>query len=312
MMVPTSSAASAGTDLEHGGRMHATKSGDLEGAHSTGPFKYAPLLAREEEERLARQYRETRDPAIASILVESHLRLVAKIARQCCSRPDLLPDLIQEGCMGLMRAVEKYDPDRGVRLASYAAWWIRALIYHHIMTNSRMMRIATTFAQRKLFFNLNRTVQRLERDGKEALSKDVADQLGLPEGVVVEMRARMAHRDVQLETTAAVDQASVHQRLDGVVAPDQPDELVEASELKGAVSRRVAEVVATLDARERAIFDERLMADKPTTLNVLGAKFGVSRERARQLEERLKERLRPLFLEFRGGPAAGPSELGGG
>lgn len=289
--------------------MHSTSSDDLEGGHFTGPFKYAPLLSREEEERLARQYRETHDPAIARVLVESHLRLVAKIARQCCSRQDLLPDLIQEGCMGLMRAVEKYDPDRGVRLASYAAWWIRALIYHHIMSNSRMMRIATTFAQRKLFFNLNRTVQRLEREGKEAQSKDVADQLGVSERVVVEMRARLASRDVQLETTVAVDQASVHQRLDGVSAPDQPDELVEARQLRGAVSRRVAQVVATLDARERAIFDERLMAEKPATLNELGAKFGVSRERTRQLEERLKERLRPLFLEFRGGPPSSACEL---
>src|SRR6202008_1239328 len=124
---------------------------------------------------------ETHDPALARRLVESHLRLVVKIARQCCSRQSLLPDLIQEGCLGLIRAVEKFDPDRGIRLSSYAAWWIRAFIYHHIMTNTRMVRIATTFHQRKLFFNLNRATQQLERDGKEVLPKDIADHLGVTE-----------------------------------------------------------------------------------------------------------------------------------
>src|SRR5688572_15991845 len=128
-------------------------------------FKDAKLLTREEETTLARQYRETHDPAVARRLIESHLRLVTKIARQCCSRRELLPDLIQEGCLGLMRAVEKYDPERGIRLSSYAAWWIRAFIYQHIMANSRMMRVATTFTQRKLFFNLNRESERLSREG---------------------------------------------------------------------------------------------------------------------------------------------------
>src|SRR6185369_12616081 len=99
---------------------------------------------------------------------------VVKIARQCCSRQSLLPDLIQEGTLGLMRAVEKYDPDRGIRLSSYAAWWIRAFIYQYIMANARMLRIATTFAQRKLYFQLNRESQRLEREGKPALSQDIA------------------------------------------------------------------------------------------------------------------------------------------
>lgn len=249
---------------------------------------------------LARKYRETHDPAVARRLVESHLGLVWKIARQCCSRRDMLPDLIQEGCMGLMRAVEKFDPDRGIRLASYAAWWIRAFIYHHIMSNTRMMRIATTFAQRKLFFNLNREIQRLERQGKEALAKDIAAQLGVTEKQVVEMRARMAGREVQMETTLAGDSGLAHQRLDGASEPEQPDQLVEDHQLRRAVSQKAEQVAATLDERDRAIFEERLIAEKPTTLNDLGARFGVSRERARQLEERLKTRLRPLFQEFRG------------
>jgi len=262
------------------------------------PFKNAQLLTREEEVALARQYRENHDPAVARRLIESHLRLVTKIARQCCSRRELLPDLIQEGCLGLMRAVEKYDPERGIRLSSYAAWWIRAFIYQHIMANSRMMRVATTFTQRKLFFNLNREYERLGRGGKEVDPKEVARNLGVSEEAVIEMRARLGGREVPFETTVAVDSASEHQRLDGAAAPTRPDEMVEERELNHAVARRRDEIVATLDERDRIIFDERLAAERPLTLRQLGDRFQVSRERARQLETRLKNRLRPLLQEF--------------
>src|SRR6185369_12911738 len=129
-----------------------------------------------------------------------------------------------------------------------------------------------------LFFNLNREIQRLERDGKEALSSDIAQHLNVSEKAVVEMRARLGVRSVQLETTVAVDSGMPHQRIDGVPGPQRPDEEVEDRQLRGAVSERVAEVVATLDARDRAIFDERLNAEKPITLHELGARFGVSRE----------------------------------
>jgi RNA polymerase sigma-32 factor len=263
-------------------------------------FKNSRLLTREEETELAQRYKETHDPAVGQSLIESHLRLVAKIARQCCSRRELLPDLIQEGALGLMRAVEKYDPARGIRLSSYAAWWIRAYIYQYILANSRMMRVATTFTQRKLFFNLNRECQRLERDGKEAASKDIAQNLGVSEAAVIEMRSRLGGREVPFETTVAVDSSSASQRLDGASAPERPDEMVEDHELRSAIAKRRGEIESTLDPRERTIFDERLVADKPITLRELGARFGVSRERARQLENRLKLRLRPLFSEFVG------------
>jgi RNA polymerase sigma-32 factor len=264
------------------------------------PLEHSRLLTREEEESLARQYRATHDPAVARKLIESHLRLVAKIARECCSRPAVLPDLIQEGALGLMRAVEKFDPERGIRLSSYASWWIRAYVYQYILSNSRMMRLATTFAQRKLFFNLNRECQRLERDGKEASSREIAKNLGVPEKTVVEMRSRLGGRDVSYETTVAVDPGSASQRLDGASAPERPDDVVEHVDLRSAVARRRREVERTLDERERIILDERMLAEDPITLRQLGARFGVSRERARQLESRLKERLQPLFREFLG------------
>src|SRR6185369_7774868 len=184
--------------LEERGCMDSTS---FEQARPRSPIflKRTKFLTREEEREIAERYRETREPALARRLVESHLQLVAKVARQCSCRRDLLPDLIQEGTLGLMRAVEKYDPDRGIRLSSYAAWWIRAFVYQYLLANARMLRIATTFAQRKLYFGLNRESQRLERDGKPALSKDIAERLAVDEKVVVEMRARMAGREVQLE-----------------------------------------------------------------------------------------------------------------
>jgi RNA polymerase sigma-32 factor len=263
-------------------------------------LKDLPLLTRKEEVTLAQQYRETHDPALARRLVESHLRLVVKIARQCCSRQSLLPDLIQEGCLGLIRAVEKYDPDRGIRLSSYAAWWIRAYIYQYIMANSRMIKVATTFTQRKLFFNLNRECSRMERAGKEVEPKEIAARLGVSEKAVIEMSTRLNGREVQFDTTVAVDPPSADECLGGISVPLRPDEEVEKSELQGAIRKKLDELVVTLETRERLIFEERLMAEKPITLRELGQKFGISRERARQLEERLKKRLRPVLQTMLG------------
>jgi RNA polymerase sigma-32 factor len=263
-------------------------------------LKDLPLLTRKEEVALAQQYRETHDPALARRLVESHLRLVVKIARQCCSRQSLLPDLIQEGCLGLIRAVEKYDPDRGIRLSSYAAWWIRAYIYQYIMANSRMIKVATTFTQRKLFFNLNRECNRLERAGKEVEPKEIAARLGVSEKAVIEMSTRLNGREVQFDTTVAVDPPSADECLGGVCVPLRPDEEVENRELQGAIRKKLEELVGTLESRERLIFEERLLAEKPITLRELGQRFGISRERARQLEERLKKRLRPVLQTMLG------------
>jgi RNA polymerase sigma-32 factor len=259
-----------------------------------------PLLTREEEVELAVKYRETHDPAIARKLVESHLRLVVKIARDCCSRPALLPDLIQEGCLGLMRAVEKYDPDRGIRLSSYAAWWIRAYVYQYIMANTRMMRVATTFTQRKLFFNLKRERNRVESEGKDASPRELATRLGVSEEAVVEMTQRLDGREVQFETTLAVESPGASQSRNGICVLPRPDEAVEESNFQSAIRIKMKEVVATLDMRDRVILEERLMAERPITLRDLGLKFGVSRERARQLEERLKNRLKPLLQNMLG------------
>jgi RNA polymerase sigma-32 factor len=253
-----------------------------------------PLSAKEELE-MARAYRTTGDHRLAQRLVESHLGLVVKISAQCCARKSLLPDAIQEGTLGLIRAVERFDPARGVRLSTYAGWWIRAWVFQYVMANTRMMRVATSAVQRRLFFNLKRATWRLGQDGQEPQPKEIAARLGVSEGAVVEMQARLGGREVQFETTAAADLGSPHHRLDGTLAPQRPDDLVERRELRAAVARKRDEMLPTLTARERTILDERFTADEPLTLRELGTRFGVSRERARQLELQLKGRLQPAF-----------------
>jgi RNA polymerase sigma-32 factor len=266
---------------------------------SAGPFTYVRPLTCEEEQALARTYRDGRDPAIARTLIESHLPLVMKIARQCSRRPAMLPDLIQEGCLGLIRAVEKYDPDRNVRLSSYAAWWIRAFVYQYLMANSRIMRLATTYSQRKLFFNLKRECDRLERDGEEAAPAQIAQNLGVTEKAVIEMRGRLGGREVPFDTIFATEAGTAGERVDGALVPRPADEMVEDHQVRQGVARKLGLAVATMNDRERAILSERLMADTPTTLRDLGRRFGIGRERARQLESDLKRRLRPIMSEFR-------------
>jgi RNA polymerase sigma-32 factor len=242
---------------------------------------------------------------VARKLIESHLRLVAKIARECCSRRELLPDLIQEG------ASVSCAPSRSSTRSGHSPLQLRILVDPGVRLPVHPGEladdaVATTFTQRKLFFNLNRESERLERVGQEVSAKNIAQSLGVTEKAVVEMRSRLGARDVSFETTLAVDPVSANHRLDGASGPERPDEEVEHRDLRSAVARRRQEIEQTLDQRDRIILDERMLADNPITLRQLGARFGVSRERARQLETRLKERLQPLFREF-----LGPTREGG-
>jgi RNA polymerase sigma-32 factor len=254
-------------------------------------LKDFPVLDRAEERRLAIHYRDTRDPAAARKLVESHLRLVVTIARSCCFRTAALPDLIQEGNLGLMKAVTKYDPDRGVRLSTYAAWWIRAYIYQYIIANARLMRVVTTFPQRKLFFALRKEEAKLVSAGEAVDPAVLARRLRVPVKDVVEMQARLDRDGIDLDLSA-IDQPGRATHMEGAVAAD---EALAAAELRREVSLTIDALEDVLGQREKLILKERLTADEPISLQEIGRRCGVSRERARQLEQNLKKQLHPYL-----------------
>lgn len=248
-------------------------------------LKRLPVLSREEETELAQDYAKTQNPKARRRLVEGHLRLVMKLAYECRSRQIPMTDLIQEGCVGLLKAVERYDPNRGVRLSSYAAWWIRAHMYQYIMTNVRLVRVATTFAQRKLFFALRRERAKLACLGTADAAPEIAANLDVSAADVIEMEKRLDAQDVSLDQDVSIDSAALD-------SADRPDRELEEHDLHRVVRDVVDEVLPTLEGREQVIFQNRLMTENPLTLQELGEKFGISRERARQLEERIKDRLR--------------------
>jgi RNA polymerase sigma-32 factor len=254
-----------------------------------------PLLSREEEHELAVEYKETGSVDAAYRLVTSNLRLVVLIAREYQRAFRQLIDLIQEGNIGLMEAVKKFDPYRGVRFPSYAAWWIRAYIIRYVMNNWRLVKIGTTQAQRKLFFNLQKEKQRLEAEGFAPGPKLLAQRLDVKEHEVVEMEQRMAARDLSVDSPIDSEGGTTMLDLlpsDGATAEDQ----LAHAEFQQRLSEKIREFGSTLKGKEKVIFDSRLMSEEPLTLQDIGERYGISRERVRQLESRLKKKLR-TFLE---------------
>ncbi|WP_242392798.1 RNA polymerase sigma factor RpoH [Anaeromyxobacter oryzisoli] len=257
-----------------------------------------PLLTVEEEQRLAREFRKDLDTRAAHRLVTANLRFVVKVAYEYRSYGLKMADLIQEGNIGLMKAVQKFDPDKGIRLISYAVWWIRAYIQNYILKSWSLVKLGTTQAQRKLFFSLARTKRELDKMSSEhGLDSDghdankVAKKLRVKPGEVREMEQRMEGRDLSLDAPMGDDGTYSH--VDFVVgnAPGQDDALSGAEEQR-MVHGKVGEALAHLDQRERYIIEMRVMSDRPLTLKELGEHFGFSRERARQLEIRAKEKLK--------------------
>jgi len=253
-----------------------------------------PLLTVDEEQRLARLYAKNGDLDAAHKLVTSNLRFVVKVAYEYRSYGIKMADLIQEGNIGLMKAVQKFDADKGIRLISYAVWWIRAFIQNYILKSWSLVKLGTTQAQRKLFFSLARTRRELEKfDGTDNTASDekaIAKKLRVKPGEVLEMQQRMEGRDLSLDAPMGEDGGSSHVDfvMDGADLPDA--ELAEQEE-RHIVQERVMEALARLDPRERYIIEMRVMQDKPMTLKELGEHFGFSRERARQLEIRAKAKL---------------------
>ena len=254
-----------------------------------------PRLSPEETQALAVQFLDTQDPSIAARLVTSNLRLVVKIAYEYRRAYKNIMDLVQEGNIGLMQAVKHYDPYRGVKLSSYSALWIRAYILRFILNNWRLVKLGTTQAQRKLFYNLNKTRAALQAKGIDPSHADIAKELGVTETDVAEMDVRLAQSERSLDAPVGDADGRSISRIDMMPSSNiGPDLQAEGSELHSILRDRLAEFRKTLIGRDKelAIFDERLVADEPLTLQELGDRFGVSRERVRQLEQRVTTRLR--------------------
>lgn len=256
-----------------------------------------PLLTREEEHQLAVLYHETGDVDAAKRLVTSNLRLVVKIAYEYKRAYRNMMDLVQEGNIGLMQAVKRYDPHRGVKLSSYSAWWIRAYILRFILNNWRLVKLGTTQAQRKLFFNLNKERARLAAMGIEPTHEEIARRLEVKESEVQQMDLRLSAADSSLDMPVGDSDGKQASRLDLLPSGTSgPDELTENAQLMSLLSEHLHTFRETLSGKDLQIFDERMIAEDPKTLQQLGDSFGVSRERVRQIEARVAGKLR-VFLE---------------
>jgi len=257
-----------------------------------------PLLTVEEEQSLARTFRDKGDARAAHRLVTANLRFVVKVAHEYRSYGFTLIDLVQEGNIGLMKAVQKFDPDKGIRLISYAVWWIRAYIQNHILKSFSLVKLGTTQAQRKLFFSLARTRRELDAmsaehglDSDGADPEKIAKKLNVKRGEVEEMTQRMHGRDVSIDAPVGDDGGSTHGDFLAGHSPPHDHALGEAQEQK-MMQGRIGAALALLDERERFIVEHRFMSDEPLTLKEIGERFHVSRERARQLEIRATQKLK--------------------
>jgi RNA polymerase sigma-32 factor len=251
------------------------------------------LLTPNEEHDLAVKYVGTGDVAAAARLVTANLRLVVKIAYEYRRAYKNIMDLVQEGNIGLMQAVKRYDPYRGVKLSSYAAWWIRAYILRFILNNWRLVKLGTTQAQRKLFFNLNKEKARLSAMGIEPSAAEIARRLGVEEQEVTDMDRRLSSGEMSLDAPVGDTDGRPVSRLDMMpTTASGPDAAVAEGEIQQMVKAKLADFRTTLKGKDVQIFDERLVAEDPLTLQELGDRFGISRERVRQLEARLTGRLR--------------------
>lgn len=250
------------------------------------------LLSREEEDQLLDLYQKSGDPAAAQKIVTANLRLVVKIAIEFQSHwLNNLLDLIQEGNIGLMQALKKFDPGRGVKFSYYASYWIKAYILKYIMDNWRMVKVGTTQAQRKLFYNLRKEREKILREGLTPAPQLLAERLGVTEADVEEMDMRLsAGREVSLDAPINSDSEQTHISL----LPSESegaDSLLASSQLKELLKNKLDLFRENLSPRELLILEKRLMSESPVTLQEIGEEFGISRERVRQLEERLKKTL---------------------
>ena len=259
-----------------------------------------PVLSREDEQALARRFRENGDVDAARDLVLSHLRFVVHIARGYSGYGLPMGDIVQEGNVGLMKAVKRFDPEMGVRLVSFAVHWIRAEIHEYVLRNWRLVKVATTKAQRKLFFNLRRMKKNLTWLSPSE-TQTVANELGVTPAEVTEMERRLSARDLSFDPTPnESEEDEAYSPATYLPAADaDPAEQVENEEWDDEAHASLTRAIASLDARSRDILASRWMAGdaEKATLHDLATKYGVSAERIRQLEANAIKKLRGLMLE---------------
>ena len=254
-----------------------------------------PVLSRDDERALAQRFRSEGDLEAARELVLSHLRFVVHIARGYSGYGLPIGDLIQEGNVGLMKAVKRFDPSLNVRLVSFAVHWIRAEIHEYVLRNWRLVKIATTKAQRKLFFNLRRLKKNLSWLSAEETAA-VARDLGVTPGEVTEMEKRLAARDLSFDPAPEADDEELYSPAAYLPAPDaDPAEQVEDAESADDSSERLRGALGRLDARSRDIVQRRWMTEDKATLHELADKYGVSAERIRQIESSALGKLRGMM-----------------
>lgn len=257
---------------------------------------HAPI-PREEEHALAVRWVEEGDREAARRLVLANLRLVVKIAMEYRRTWTNVLDLIQEGNVGLLQAVQRFDPYQGVKLSSYAVYWIRAYVLKYLLDNIRLVRLGTTRAQRKLFFRLNKEKRELERLGFEVEPRLIAERLDVSEDDVRDMEQRLGQSDLSIDAPVRDEEGSATYGdflASGVRSAEQD---VADEELRRVFLAKVHEFASTLDEREKRIVEERILAEDPKTLQEMGDAFGVTRERVRQLEARVVGRLREYLRE---------------
>jgi len=277
-----------------------------------------PLLSADGERQLARRFREQQDLRAGHRLITANLRFVVKVAYEYRSYGLRMADLIQEGNIGLMRAVRKFDPGKEIRLISYAVWWIRAYIQNYVLRSWSMVKLGTTQAQRKLFFSLAKTRRAIDQldsgrsHGIAEMADTIAQRLGVKVEEVLEMVQRLDGRDLSLDVPVGEEGSASRVELVAGGGPAQ-DEALAAVQVQHVMAGQVERALARLDTRERFIIEQRIMAEAPMTLKDVGDHFGFSRERARQLELRARAKLRQDLcglveeIDWRAGSrAAGP------
>jgi len=258
--------------------------------------KKYPMLTAEEEKKLALEYRKTGDAEAARRLVTAHLRLVVRIAMEYRNAYYNVLDLIQEGSVGLMHAVKKFDPEKGARFAYYASWWIRSFILKYILDNFRLIKIGTTKEQKKLFYNLMKEKQKIESLGIKADNKLLSKALEVSEKSVEEMNRRLTQPEFALDAPVGSNGETL---LKEFIPVDQKpaDEQISEKETQDILQEKFKEFTGKLNDKEQTIFKQRLVADLPITLQEIADEYGISKERVRQIEERIVKKLKDFFKE---------------